>query len=173
MKLNIGRDFEVSFGQYFWILILVGFGWGWDFEVSAWLRFWRWNLTKICVWTCLDFGKKNSTLGSVVPLAMFTSKQFHRRKQWWGCFHLGSGWFDGSLWCTESLINQYYLYEFHRILVSDWADLRSLENLSFGINVHQIMWKRFLCSGYSTNHPWIMPKKKEFKSNCPNLWMRK
>ena len=33
---------------------------GWDFEVDAWSR---WNLIKICV--------MNSTLGSVVPLAMF------------------------------------------------------------------------------------------------------
>ena len=46
---------------------------GWDFEVSAWLRFWRWILIKICVGTCLNFGKQNSTLGSVVPLAMFDS----------------------------------------------------------------------------------------------------
>ena len=41
---------------------------GWDFEDDAWSRFWRWNSIKICVWTC----DKNSTLGSVVPLAMFT-----------------------------------------------------------------------------------------------------
>ena len=41
---------------------------GWDFEDDAWSRFWRWNLIKICVWTC----DKNSTLGSVVPLAMFS-----------------------------------------------------------------------------------------------------
>ena len=40
---------------------------GWDFEDDAWSRFWRWNLIKICVWTC----NMNSTLGSVVPLAMF------------------------------------------------------------------------------------------------------
>ena len=40
---------------------------GWDFEDDAWSRFWRWNLIKICVWTC----DKNSTFGSVVPLAMF------------------------------------------------------------------------------------------------------
>ena len=39
-------------------------------------RFWRWNLSRICV-RALDmtsrsyFGKMNSTLGSVVPLAMF------------------------------------------------------------------------------------------------------
>ena len=39
------------------------FGW----EVDAYSRFWRWNLIKICVWTC----DMNSTLGSVVPLAMF------------------------------------------------------------------------------------------------------
>ena len=45
---------------------------GWDFEVSAWLKFWRWNLIKICVWTCLNFGKQNSTLRSVVPLGMFS-----------------------------------------------------------------------------------------------------
>ena len=40
---------------------------GWDFEVDAWSRFWRWNLIKICVRTC-DI---NSTLRSIVPLAMF------------------------------------------------------------------------------------------------------
>ena len=51
-----------------------------DFEVDAWSRFWRWNLIKICVWTCdmtlrSYFGKMNSTLGSVVPLAMFFSSR--------------------------------------------------------------------------------------------------
>ena len=40
---------------------------GLGFEVDAWSRFLRWNLIKICVWTC-DI---NSILGSVVPLAMF------------------------------------------------------------------------------------------------------
>ena len=40
---------------------------GWYCEVDAWSRFWRWNLIKICVWIC----DMNSTLGSVVPLAMF------------------------------------------------------------------------------------------------------
>ena len=48
---------------------------GWDFEVGTWSRFWR-CLIKICVRTCdmtsrSYFGKQNSTLGSVVPLAMF------------------------------------------------------------------------------------------------------
>ena len=36
----------------------------------TWLEFEFWNLIKICVRTCY-FGKQNSTLGSVVPLAMF------------------------------------------------------------------------------------------------------
>ena len=40
---------------------------GWDFEDYAWSRFWRWDLIRIFVWTC----HMNSTLGSVVPLAMF------------------------------------------------------------------------------------------------------
>ena len=48
----------------------------WDFEVVSWLRFWRWNLSKLCVRTHdmtsrSYFGKMNSTLRSVVPLAMF------------------------------------------------------------------------------------------------------
>ena len=52
---------------------------GWNFEINTWSRFWRWSLTKICVWTCDMtpigyFGKMNSTLGSVVPLAMFFFK---------------------------------------------------------------------------------------------------
>ena len=41
---------------------------GWDFEGDNCSRFWRWNLIKICVRPC----NMNSTLGSVVPLAMFT-----------------------------------------------------------------------------------------------------
>ena len=46
------------------------------FGVDAWSRFWRWNLNKICDRTCdriwkSYFGKQNSTLGYVVPLAMF------------------------------------------------------------------------------------------------------
>ena len=43
------------------------FMFGWDFEVDTCSRFWRWNMIKICVRTC----KLNSTLGSIVPLAMF------------------------------------------------------------------------------------------------------
>ena len=53
-----------------WILVKM-LMFGWDFEVDAWSRFWRWKLVKIFVWTFLNFGKLNSTLGSVVPLAMF------------------------------------------------------------------------------------------------------
>ena len=66
------RGYEVEswsrFWTRFWILSLVEMlMFGWNFEVDAWSRFWRWNLTKICVWTC----DMISTLGSVVPLAMF------------------------------------------------------------------------------------------------------
>ena len=44
---------------------------GQDFDVKVWSKdFEFWNLIKICVRTCF-FGKQNSTLGSVVPLAMF------------------------------------------------------------------------------------------------------
>ena len=61
----------------FWSLSLVEmliFGWG--FEVAAWSGLWKWNLIKICLRTCdmtyrSYFGDQNSTLGSVVPLAMF------------------------------------------------------------------------------------------------------
>ena len=44
---------------------------GQDFDVKVWSKdFEFWNLIKICVRTCY-FGKQNSTLGSVVPLAVF------------------------------------------------------------------------------------------------------
>ena len=50
-----------------------------EIEVGAWLIFWRWNLIKFCVWpfdmTELSyFGEQNSTLGSVLSLAMFKSR---------------------------------------------------------------------------------------------------
>ena len=52
----------------FWISTLVEMMmFGQDFEVAAWLILWRWNLIKFCVRTC----DMNSTLRSVVPLAMF------------------------------------------------------------------------------------------------------
>ena len=48
-----------------------------DFEVGAWSILCRRNLIIFCVWPCdmtrlSYFGKQNSTLGSVVPLAMFS-----------------------------------------------------------------------------------------------------
>ena len=47
---------------------------GQDFDVKVWSKdFEFWNLIKICVRTCF-FGKQNSTLGSVVPLAMFLNE---------------------------------------------------------------------------------------------------
>ena len=54
---------------------------GWDFAVDSWLRFWRWNLSKLCVRTHhmtsrSYFSKMNSTLGSVVPLAMFITNHW-------------------------------------------------------------------------------------------------
>ena len=59
-KLNLGRDSEARFGQDFEAIVL----WrGWFLvEILKFL-----NLIKICVLTC----DMNSTLGSVVPLAMF------------------------------------------------------------------------------------------------------
>ena len=75
------RGYEVEswsrFWTRFWILSLVKMlMFDWNFEVDAWSRFWRWNLIKICVWvrdmtSRSYFGKMNSILGSVVPLAMF------------------------------------------------------------------------------------------------------
>ena len=46
---------------------------GWVFEVNALSRFWNWNLIKICVRVC----DMISTLGSVVPLAMFERGKEH------------------------------------------------------------------------------------------------
>ena len=96
-----GEILKLMFGQYFaadiwlrlwsWILVkILKLGlvkiltldlvemlmFGLDFEVDVWSRLWRWNLIKICVRSCdmtqrSYFGKQNSTLGSVVPLAMF------------------------------------------------------------------------------------------------------
>ena len=66
-KLNLVHYSEASFGQDFKFM----FGRDTDiclrFEVNALLRFWNCNFIKICART-FDM---NSTLGSVVPLAMF------------------------------------------------------------------------------------------------------
>ena len=57
--------------------------WGWS---------WRWNLIKSCVWTC----DTNSTLESVVPLAMFLKKDVSARAIW------SSTWFWS--WSSSSLM---------------------------------------------------------------------
>ena len=54
---------------------------GWYFEVGAWSRL-RTCLIKICLRICdmslrSYFGKQNSTLGSVVPLAMLLYNMYH------------------------------------------------------------------------------------------------
>ena len=98
-----GKIFKLDFGQYFaadvlqrlwnWILVemlklglvnILNFKFSWDSDV--WLRFWSNCLVEILKMKfdqdlCLNlwydpigyFGKMNSTLGSVVPLAMFMS----------------------------------------------------------------------------------------------------
>ena len=99
---SVGKILQLEFVQHFtadvlyrlwsWILVeilklglakILNFNFSGDadvwmrFLVHALSRFWRWNVIKIFVWTCdmaskSYFGKMNSTLGSVVPLAMFT-----------------------------------------------------------------------------------------------------
>ena len=74
---------------------------GWDFEDDAWSRFWRWNLIKICVWTC----DKNSTLGSAVPLAMFLVVRLKNNFSWnllmWQCTLLLFSESQSSCWPTN------------------------------------------------------------------------
>ena len=95
------------------------------FLVNALLRFWGWNVIRIRVWTCdmtsrSYFCKMNSTLGSVVPLAMFHNRfngHFHRNmltRTWlFEClFHL---WQIAGT-CTNCAV-WLILQECHRILL--------------------------------------------------------
>ena len=74
MKLNLGRILKLGLDK------ILNFKFsrdaGWDFEVDAWSRFLRWIWSRFVFSSCdmtwtSYFGKQNSTLGSVVPLAMF------------------------------------------------------------------------------------------------------
>ena len=66
MKLNLGQNSEKFFS---WDASVC---WCRNFEVGAWSIFWRWNLIKVCDVTKISYsGKPISTLGSIVPLAMF------------------------------------------------------------------------------------------------------
>ena len=70
---------------------------GWDFEVGAWSRFWIY-LIKICDMTSRNyFGKQNSTLGSVVPLAMFISS-FKKSQPLCVCNGVFWEWHTKSVW---------------------------------------------------------------------------
>ena len=81
LSSRFGQEFEVEVQAKFWnwslvSILLLRLGevmkwmFGQDFDVKVWSKdFEFWNLIKICVRTCF-FGKQNSTLGSVVPLAM-------------------------------------------------------------------------------------------------------
>ena len=75
LNLNLGRGSEDRFSQDFEFKFIG--------DADVWLRsrcsveILKMTLIKICVWTCdmtsiSYFGKMNSTLGSVVPLAMFS-----------------------------------------------------------------------------------------------------
>ena len=69
------RGYEVKpwsrFCSYVWSRF-----WIMRFLADALSRFWRWNVIKICYMTSRSyFGKMNSTLGSVVPLAMFSKRK--------------------------------------------------------------------------------------------------
>ena len=80
---GLAKSLKLKFKQNCWIwslvsILLLRLGevvkwmFGQDFDVKVWSKdFEFWNLIKICVETCF-FGKQNSTLGSVVPLAMFS-----------------------------------------------------------------------------------------------------
>ena len=52
----------------------------WDFEVSAWLRFWRWKLIKFCVWTC-DMTHQVTLVSWTQPLGPLYL---------WHCFHFAA-----------------------------------------------------------------------------------
>ena len=56
LLLMLGCGYEVHFWSRFWFGLVKSFVemvmFGWDFEGDTWSRFWRWNLIKICVWTC-------------------------------------------------------------------------------------------------------------------------
>ena len=84
LKLMFRQDFEAkvwSLFCYWGLVVVMKFCWNAD----VWLRFWSWCLVEflkmfdqdLCknLWYDLKsyFGKQNSTLGCVVPLAMFKS----------------------------------------------------------------------------------------------------
>ena len=98
------------------------FMFGWDFEVDTCSRFWSWNLIKICV-KSYDM---NSTLGSVVPLAMFvffTCLKLH--------FLIG----------TKFFINTYLNYQ---TLVLFMVAKTSADNLSQGFRTELPLTYRLL-----------------------------
>ena len=75
LLLMLGCGYEVNSWSRFWFGLVKIFKFKFCRNGDVWLRFWS-CLIKICVWTCdmaqrSYFGKMNSTLGSVVPLAMF------------------------------------------------------------------------------------------------------
>ena len=78
LKLKFRQDLQLWIGQFFLLMFCRGYeveSWsrfwslsfmervmfGRDFEVDNLSRCWKWNLIKICAWTC----DMNSTLGSV------------------------------------------------------------------------------------------------------------
>ena len=112
MKLNLGRDSEARFGQDF-EFYFIG-------DADVWLRSWylvmilKMNLIKIYVWTSdmtssSYFDKMNSTLGSVVPLAMFF---LFSGRQNWISHNVGVMFLLFLLNpSTHPLIVQYWLFE--------------------------------------------------------------
>ena len=84
------RFWNKAWSRFWGLSLVLMFGW----YLNSCARFWRSNLIKICFRSCdmtsrSYFGEQNSTLGSVVPLAMFhnlvreAKKWLKRSKVWY------------------------------------------------------------------------------------------
>ena len=108
---------------------------GWDFKVNALSRFWNWSLIKIC--------DMNSTLWSVVPLAMF----YHWHKNTAFTIHCYRGSFYN--FCN---IGSFKCYNVALAVINEWLSKNKFELFVKG------SWRRqWISSTWSPSAHFISP----------------
>ena len=152
LKLKFGQNFaaDVWLRLQSWILVkIMKLGlvnilslilvemlmFGWDFKVNALSRFWNWSLIKIC--------DMNSTLWSVVPLAMF----YHWHKNTAFTIHCYRGSFYN--FCN---IGSFKCYNVALAVINEWLSKNKFELFVKG------SWRRqWISSTWSPSAHFISP----------------
>ena len=99
----------------------------WDFEVDAWVRFWRWNLIKICVWELVIWTQPSGPLCLWLCLNISDFNGEIKRKRFKIIFIGLVLWYQGEIWTRSGHCAVHICRTIcHTYCPSDGADMAPL-----------------------------------------------